>query len=204
MKKILSIMCVVAVTASVYAAGTAQVNMSMTQTLLWQDALTTTEGGWYVEAILSANNNVYNSALFTTESDYIVIGEDFGTIPGAIPYHQTGKTATGGTINNGRVGMGYQFTSSIYDNYYVTLRFYNGTSKTTASKYGVIPTWKQITVDPNAPTANQNPIWSSVANDKAFIQYNNPLYAVPEPTTMALFGLGGLALVIRRKMRKDA
>lgn len=28
--------------------------------------------------------------------------------------------------------------------------------------------------------------------------------AVPEPATMALFGLGGLALVIRRKMRKEA
>lgn len=28
--------------------------------------------------------------------------------------------------------------------------------------------------------------------------------AVPEPTTMALFGLGGLALMIRRKMRKEA
>lgn len=27
--------------------------------------------------------------------------------------------------------------------------------------------------------------------------------AVPEPATMALFGLGGLALVIRRKMRKE-
>lgn len=28
--------------------------------------------------------------------------------------------------------------------------------------------------------------------------------AVPEPATMALFGLGGLALIIRRKMRKEA
>lgn len=31
-----------------------------------------------------------------------------------------------------------------------------------------------------------------------------PVAAVPEPATMALFGLGGLALVIRRKLRKEA
>jgi hypothetical protein len=80
---------------------------------------------------------------------------------------------------------------------------YNAANKTDASKYLVVPTWKSVTLNPNQPTSTLSTSWTST-NDRAAIKYDNPLYAVPEPTTMALFGLGGLALVIRRKMRKDA
>ncbi len=155
MKKVLSVLCMVAVSASVHAALTGQVNLSMTQTLLYNGAVAA-PAGWYVEAILSATSDPYNSALFTTVSDYIVVGEDYGVYHVDRPYHQVGKTSTGGTLADGRVGMSYQFGDLTRDNYYITLRFYNGTDKNTATKYGVIPTWKQVTVNPNDPTAAQS------------------------------------------------
>jgi hypothetical protein len=79
---------------------------------------------------------------------------------------------------------------------------FNNSAKGKATKYLVIPTWRQIITDPAAVTAIQTVNWISATNDRAYIKYDVP--AVPEPMTMAMFGLGGLALVLRRKMKKSA
>lgn len=201
MKKLLITAGVLVIAASsVMAVPTAQVTLGMTRDLFFQDAAFTTPtlSGWYVEIILQQNNVAYNSANYAT---YTVAASDVGFYNPLQTYHETGKLANGTATSAGRSQVSWQFTVTTYDNYYASWRVYDNADKSKATKYLVVPTWKQVTLDPNEPTSTANITWSSTA-DRAYTKYS--LTPVPEPTTMALFGLGGLALVLRRKMRKDA
>jgi hypothetical protein len=206
-KTLMTLGLVIAATGSALAAGTAQITFGMTRDLFFEDGAPTwanpTDAGWYAEIILQAANTAYVEGNFAS---YLIaapqLGETgVGVYGSGAGFHETGKNATGGAISAGRSQIIWQYTTTT--DYYATWRVYNAAAKTDASKYLVVPTWKLITLDPNEPTSSLNVNWSSTA-DRANIKYDNPLYSVPEPTTMALFGLGGLALVIRRKMRKDA
>lgn len=205
MKKVIATVgALIAGSSMLMAVPSAQVNLSATfsRNYFYQNATftTPTPAGWYVEVILSANNNAYNDANYGNGT-YIVIGESFGAYPGALPYHETGKLASGTATSAGRASVSWTFSTTTYDNYYATFRFYNNSVKASATSYGVLPSWKQITVDPAETPASVN-LGFTTTGERGYIQYS--LTPVPEPTTMALFGLGGLALVIRRKMRKDA
>jgi hypothetical protein len=206
-KTLMTLGLVVAATGSALAAGTAQITFGMTRDLFFEDGAPTwanpTDAGWYCEIILQAANTAYVEGNFAS---YLIAAPQAGETgvgfyDPSFANHQTGKNAAGAALNPGRSQIIWQYT--VTTDYYATWRVYNAAAKTDASMYLVVPTWKSITLDPNIPTATQIISWSST-NDRAQIKYDNPLYAVPEPTTMALFGLGGLALVLRRKMRKDA
>jgi hypothetical protein len=57
-----------------------------------------------------------------------------------------------------------------------------------------------------APTTEVKSYVTSTTNttiNRFYATYENPEY-IPEPMTFVLYGLGGLALVIRRKIRKEA
>lgn len=73
--------------------------------------------------------------------------------------------------------------------------FWASTAPRTVSNYQFM---LEASGDEQAPT--------SISNTSGLLAWetNGSWAAVPEPATMALFGLGGLALVIRRKMRKEA
>jgi hypothetical protein len=204
MKKVLAIVGVLAAATSIsLAAASAQITLSATfsRDYFYQNVgLTTpTAAGWYVEVILSSAQSAYVHANYDS---YIVIGEDFGTYYSGGPYHETGKLASGSATSSGRSSVSWTFSTTTYDNYYATFRFYNNSVKASATSYGVLPTWKQVTLDPADPAPAQQSLGFTTTADRGYIAYS--LTPVPEPTTMALFGLGGLALVIRRKMRKDA
>lgn len=208
MKKVLIAIGVLAMAASsVFAVPTGQASFSMTQNLFWQDSgfSVSTPAGWYVEIILQQNNVAYNydNASQAAFDSYLVAGSTgVGFLNPAASYHETGKLSTGAATSSGRASVSWQFTVTTYDNYYASWRVFNNADKAKATKYLVVPTWKQVTVDPAAITANQNISWTTLTTDRAYQKYDMP--AIPEPATMALFGLGGLALVIRRKLNKGA
>ena len=188
----------------VVAVPSAQVTLSATfaRDYFYQDSAFTqaTPAGWYLEVILAASNGAYDTSKF---ADYTVIGETFGSYPAALSYHQTGKLADGtAALSTGRGAISWTFSTTTYDNYYATFRFYNDADKAKATKYGILPTWKQVTLDPADPAPSQQSLGFTTAADRAYTKYDVP--AVPEPTTMALFGLSGLGLFLRRKMRKEA
>jgi hypothetical protein len=204
-KTLMTLGLVIAATGSAIAAGTAQITFGMSRDLFFEDAgfSNPTDAGWYCEIILQAANTAYVEANFAT---YLIAAPQAGETgvgiyrPG-FALHQTGKDSANNNISSARSQITWQYTTDT--DYYATWRVYNAANKTDASKYLVVPTWKSVTLNPNQPTSTLSTSWTST-NDRAAIKYDNPLYSVPEPTTMALFGLGGLALVIRRKMRKDA
>jgi hypothetical protein len=93
-----------------------------------------------------------------------------------------------------------------YNGKYATVRFYDAPTKESAKYYGVLSTWYQITATPVGadtiprPTTADQIIFMGNPGDRVVAD----IPAVPEPTSMALVGLGSLAMLIRRKMRKDA
>ncbi len=198
MKKSLVIIGLTLATASSLLAGaTAQVTLSATymNTYFYEDAGKTdpVNTGYYLEVILS-QDNVYNTSEYLTAT---IIGTGFGTLSGT---HAMGYTSSGVAVGDGKASITWTFSTTTYDNYYASFRFYNHADKAQATKYGVLG-FKQITVDPvnegDSPAVQY--LSYNEANESGYTQY-----AIPEPATMTLIGLGGLAMVLRRKMRKTA
>ena len=199
-KKVCLILAGLAISGICFAAPTATVTFGMGGNRFYTDVdlETLTDAGWYIEIILQENNVAYN------ENNYA----SYLTIPGLAnsyaTYNETGASFDGATLTDGRAAMLWEYSTTDYVGYYATYRFYNDASIENASKYGVLPTWYQITAvpsedDPRPGNADQTILFA--IGDKSYTQYTVPV--IPEPTTMALFGLGGLAMVLRRKMRKE-
>lgn len=163
--------------------------------------------GWYVEAILSSSAT-FNAGLandLTYFNSFTIVGDGPGTLGTLVNSPIMGSKVDGTQYNtNGKTGIQATFsdTEGSVNGMYFSIRAYNSTSKTLASKYGVL-TFQLNDVGPGAGSPFKNLDWTTSAT-RTYLQYDNPLYAVPEPATLALFGLGGLALVIRKKMRKEA
>ncbi len=160
--------------------------------------------GWYAEIILQSGNAAYVKENFAT---YSVAGVDFGNYIAGNTYHEVGKYANGTAITtstaDGRAQIKWEFTDTAISSYYATWRVYNNADKKLATKYLVLG-WQQLNTTPGDPApAIKTLFWTTTSPDQRG-QMTYDASAVPEPTAMALFGLSGLALVLRRKMRKDA
>lgn len=203
MKKLFTVMALALTTGSLMALPISTVTFAMSGDRFYQDSELNTPAaaGWYVEVILSSTDGGYVPEAFGA----------YATMPGienlsSSTSHETGKFADGTGTSAGRTSIEWTFSDTYYTEKYATLRFYNNADKLAATKYGVLSTWYQITATPSdallrPETADQVVQWGSTG-DKTYLKYDIP--AVPEPTSMALVGLGSLAMFIRRKMRKDA
>ncbi len=196
MKKLFTMMALGLVAGAAMAVPTATVTFTTTADLLYANPTTLATSGWYVEIILAESAGAYNESLI------------YQTIP---------SVARAGYINNdpvadssGQFALDFSFTQtdSTYLGKYASVRFYDNYDKAVATKYGVLSSWYEVTASPVGadgdprPTTADQVIFLGKSGDKVTLDYDVP--AVPEPTSMALVGLGSLAMLIRRKMRKDA
>jgi hypothetical protein len=201
MRKLVLSSLLLGITSTISVAGPCIIDFvyMADPTAMYQDAGYTTpvQNGWYAEVILQATAAAYNSGSYAT---YDIAGGSVGTLNN--PNQYIGFLADGSAWVDGWVNEQVAFSSA--GSYYATWRVYNNSDKAKASKYLVIPTWTQFTSAPSKagdPATSDTVVWADAGTDKGYMQYDVP--AVPEPATMALFGLGGLALVIRRKIRKE-
>ncbi|MFO7535742.1 MAG: PEP-CTERM sorting domain-containing protein [Kiritimatiellia bacterium] len=187
MKKIIGIVGAVLMAVSVMAAPT-QVIMGTTWidgiALFDSDGITAAADGWYVEVILSNTGGQYNSDTFNA---YTVVANYVGLHQIGSMYDNSEELDPGHTV--------VQWDNAAYGaNVYATFRFYNNAVKASATKYGVLSGWQHLE-NPAPGESYFFPDGSGAA------KYDYPV-AIPEPATMTLVGLGGLAMVLRRKMRK--
>lgn len=189
------------VTVTFIASGTAAVMYDHDGIALQTDALAS---GSYAELIIKQGSS-YNPGANIYDTSWTVLGslsQDNGatyTLPSVV----VGKSVTGGTtFGNGKIG--FKWVNTSYNtSYYVAIRFFDAATKGGATFYGVtgpLQLTKAGSTDGSSTTESKT--WSAnttSTNNRYYAQY-----AVPEPTTMALFGLGGLAIMIRRKMKKEA
>lgn len=116
-----------------------------------------------------------------------------------------------GFVNAASGDLGYQFWNQAtaianrdangYASFYMNV-YYSPTGVAGTGNYTYSGTTHLLTVNLNNITAGDVAATFTGVSPTGHIQWTPA--AVPEPATMALFGLGGLALVIRRKMRKEA
>lgn len=177
-----------------------------TPAALYTDALMSiaVPSGYYAELITSASAT-YNDVNYET---YTVLGQ-LSQDSGATYTHSdvyVGKSFTGSALGDGKLSM-YWKNDSVAAGQYIAIRFYNATTVGAATKYGVtsfqaLTKTGSVGGTPTAETISWTTSTTITTQNRYYTSYS--LTPVPEPTTMALFGLGGLALVIRRKMRKEA
>lgn len=207
MKRMLLVLVLLAATK---VFGIPYTELNLTATKLRIDTLAPASGG-YAEIVLlqSAVLPVWANTLEMYNSVTIARFSDDGATTVNTPYTSLGTLRLGYDAAGTDLGSGggiatyWQFSNTEYDDgdYWVAIRYYDNAVKGSATKYG-ITSFKQIpttAVVGESPTQGAyNPVWSTTQNNSYAIP------AVPEPATMALFGLGGLALVIRRKLRKES
>ncbi len=190
MKKIIGIVGAALVAASGMAAPT-QVIMGTTwisgTALFDSDGTTAAADGWYVEVILANTDADYEFSAGAF-NNYTVVGNYVGLHQVGSMYDNSEELDPGHTV--------VSWDSAAYGaNVYATFRFYNAATKDGATKYGVLSGWQHL-VNP-APGESYFPV-----SGTGVAKYDYPPAAIPEPATMTLVGLGGLAMVLRRKMRK--
>jgi len=154
--------------------------------------------GSYAELIV-LTSATYDHDQFAS---YVVLTTcGYGT-PYNLDHFYVGTSATGSTtFGDGKVGI--KWLNTQYDtSYYIAIRFYNNPDKNYATAYGVMTPYKLTksgSTDGNPTTESKT---YSAPTYLYWTQY--PHTPIPEPASLALVGLGGLALVLRRKMRKEA
>ena len=83
------------------------------------------------------------------------------------------------------------------------LRFYNDTTSATATHYNTVTdtswTFKELINDPSTPRALDMDTAPSLVWQDDLNPFVTSLEVVPEPSSTALLGLGGLALSLRRR-----
>lgn len=161
--------------------------------------------GFYAEIILSASGAAYTAGTMEQFLSYGIAGETKGYYPDGVSTHMTGYAADGSAIStattkDGQAEVIWQYTDTALNGSYATWRVYNNADKNLATKYLVL-NWQKINVTPSETYTAEVLSWNST-DTRDYMKYDVP--AVPEPATMALVGLGSLAMVIRRKLRKEA
>ena len=125
---------------------------------------------------VSGNDTVWATREFVmgngTASDDTVWGTDLYYASGDAQYYDTGWTTAG----------------------YIYQRAYEGTPAVGSWYFETTP--EALVINP--------PTWqtSTIDSVSAGFQPNQQFTAIPEPATMSLLGLGALAMVLRRKIRK--
>lgn len=154
--------------------------------------------GSYAEIVLlqSVSAPTWENTLTVYDSVTIArySGDGLGSL--SVGYKSDGTQTT----YDSNIGATWSFTNPEYDDgdYWVAIRVFNNVNKTLASKYA-ISSFQQINLTMGEPPSQGTQVvqWLPPRT----VSYDIP--AVPEPATLALFGLGGLALVLRKKMRKE-
>ncbi len=174
------------------------------------------QAGLYDEFSVALASGSYAELIIRQDSIYSAAEYDDWTVLATLGYAEgpfnlnnvdVGTTA-GGLTGYGDGKIGLKFYNDSYDtSYYIALRFYNSADKGSATYYGVMTPYKLTKAGstdgaPTTELANFITSTSNTTQNRFYTDISVP--AIPEPTTMALFGLGGLAMVIRRKMRKEA
>ena len=166
-----------------------------------EEFLNPVPSGYYAELIIM-NTDTYVHSQFWA---YEVLGTiGYGTGPYDQNYALVGTTAAGTTTaGDGHIGLKWLNTSYNTD-YYIALRFYDAANKDDATYYGVAGIYK-LTKSGSTEGAPDWEIKTFVTkttnnNNRYWTQYE--MFPIPEPSTLALVGLGGLALVLRRRMKK--
>ena len=154
--------------------------------------------GSYAELIV-LTSATYDHDQFAS---YVVLTTcGYGT-PFNLDHFYVGTGATGATtFGDGKVGIKW-LNTQYGTSYYIAIRFYNNPDKNYATAYGVMTPYK-LTKDgsPSGIPTFESKVYSAPTY-LYWTQY--PLTPIPEPASLALVGLGGLALVLRRKVRKEA
>ena len=153
--------------------------------------------GYYAELIL-LTTDTYVHSQYSSYEVLTTIG--YGTGPYDQNYALVGTAADGSSAGDGHIGLKWLNTS--YDtSYYIALRFYDAASKSAATWYGVTTPYKLT----KSGSTSGPPDWeiktfatNTSNNDNKFYT----MYPIPEPTTLLLVGMGGLALGLRRKMSR--
>jgi len=201
MKKMVGLVIATVVSVGVIAAPvTVTYSTGGTPPSLYLDASYTTPvpSGSYAELIV-LTSATYDPNQFAS---YVVLTTCGYGQPYNLDHFYVGTSATGSTtFGDGRVGIKWYNTQ--YDtSYYIAIRFYNNPDKNYATAYGVMT--------PYQLTKSGSTVGIGTTETKTYVnppfrywtQYE--LTPIPEPASLALVGLGGLALVLRRKMQKEA
>ncbi len=154
--------------------------------------------GYYAELILLSTDTYVHSQYANYE---VLTTIGYGTGPYDQNYALVGTTAAGTTTaGDGHIGLKWLNTSYSTD-YYIALRFYNAQTKQDATFYGVAGIYKLT----KSGSTSGPPDWEIKTFTTNTTNNDNRVYTmfpIPEPSTMALIGLGGLALVLRRRLKK--
>jgi len=166
---------------------------------LFHDSSYTTPvaAGSYAELIL-LTSSTYDHNQFSSYTVLTTCG--YGTGPFNLSSFIVGKSALGDDWGNGRIGI--KWLNTQYDtSYYIAIRFYNNPDKNYATAYGVMTPYK-LTKSGSTDGLPDSESKHYPSANKWWTEY--PHTPIPEPASLALVGLGGLALVLRRKMQKEA
>lgn len=153
--------------------------------------------GYYAELIL-LQTDTYVHSQYSSYEVLPTIG--YGTGPYNQNYALVGMAADGSSAGAGYIGLKW-LNTSYNTSYYIALRFYNSETKSAATWYGVTTPYKLT----KTGSTSGSPDWEI----KTFVTNTNnndnqfyTMYPIPEPTTLLLVGMGGLALGLRRKMSR--
>jgi len=201
MKKRVWLLGAIAATGITAAPVTVTYQTGGTPPALYLDSGYTTPvpSGSYAELIL-LTSETYDHNQFASYVVLTTCGYSAG--PYNLDHFYVG-TAAGGATTMGDGKIGIKWLNTQYDtSYYIAIRFYNNPDKNYATAYGVMTPYKL--------TKSGSTDGIGITESKTYVsptymywtQYE--LTPIPEPASLALVGLGGLALVLRRKMRKEA